>query len=155
MASYKKVNNPKELMLEISRELFKNIEEIVLIEARDVRDILFLYTKNWYESHEPIMYERTYEFINSLTVSEIINAGNYRYVGIWFDPSKMSLSNNNGWNQHEDRVFLSEIIDEGWYAGDRYIAGSNALQETIKYLEGSGFLSGLKEEFAKINYNIK
>lgn len=154
MASWKKVKSIQELMLDITKTLENDSKMISIALAEDIRNILYLYTQSWYESHEPREYERTYQFINSLTVRSYKKEQVGAYVEVGFDPEKMFIAQNNGFMQHIDRINLSNIINDGWEVYGKEIQGSDALNKTISYLESNGFFKSIKEELKKHGYKL-
>lgn len=151
----KKVNSISEFMANAINDIEKATPIALSNFAKDASDILTKLTGQWYGAHMPKTYDRTYEFIDSITIEEPAYQSGGWFVGVYFDPMKMSLGNNNGWNQHEDRMYLSEIIEEGWTAGTRFIQGSGALEGTINWAELGGFVDKMVEEFSKLGFRVK
>jgi len=134
----------------IQKEIEKDINKVLIDMAEDVKNILYIYTYNFYERYEPDpeSYIRTYEFINSLMVRFISD----KEVEIGFDSTKMSVKPNQRWIQHEDRFHpLSQIINDGWeYRQD----GSEALDKAIEYMNSNLFKREVSDTFKKYGYNL-
>lgn len=146
MATWKKVNSIQDFMSKAIKDIEEVKKQVLKDMAEDIHSILYIYTQNWYNAKDPSTYDRTYEFINSLTIRFI----NEDEVEIGFDASKMTLGTNNGWQQHEDRFYpLSQIIDEGW---EFRTDGSHALEEAIKYMKSNAFITEVKNTFIKYGY---
>jgi hypothetical protein len=150
-----KVNSVAQFMLlaqkEIDTATLIAIQEVAEQASEKLREL----TGQWYSNHMPTMYERTYEFINSITIDKPVFQNEGWFIGVYFDPNKMNLGENNGWSQHEDRFNLSEIIEEGWQAGSRYIEGSEAMFGTAEWAEIGNFARIIKEEFTKLGFRVK
>lgn len=150
-----KVNSVAQFMLLAQKEIdaasLVAIQEVTEKAADKLREL----TGQWYSNHMPSTYERTYEFINSITIDKPVFQSGGWFVGVYFDPHKMSLGENNGWNQHESRFELSEIIEEGWQAGSRQIEGSEAIFGTAEWAEIGNFVHIVKEEFTKLGFRIR
>lgn len=70
--------------------------------GKDVEKLVYDYImENWY-IYTPNEYLRTYQFINSLRVSKVIETNGRYYVSIYFDTSAIRASsvNDSRWNQH-------------------------------------------------------
>lgn len=149
MATWKKVKSIEDYMLNIIKDIEQDQKRMLKEMSEDLQSILYIYTQNFYNRYEPRSYERTYEFINSLTI-RFIDDNN---VEIGFDPEKMSLGFNNGWQQHEDRFYpLSQIINDGWqFRPD----GSGALDEAIRYMNSPSFKREISNTFKKYGYRVK
>jgi hypothetical protein len=123
--------------------------------ANEAAEVLIRLTGQWYSTHMPTTYERTYEFINSITVDRPVFSNEGWSIGVYFDPNKMSLGQNNGWSQHESRFNLSEIIEEGWMAGSKWIEGSEALFNTAEWAEIGNFARIVKQELMRVGFRVK
>lgn len=148
MATIKNVNSIQEYIMNITNDI--NNDKALLLNsiALEIKDMLHEYTQTWYDKREPSTYDRTYEFINSLTIKEI----SIDEVEVGFDANKMSLGYNNGWSQHEDRFYpLSEIIDSGW---EQRTDGSHALENTIAYMSSNVFKNDVTKKLKKYGYTV-
>lgn len=88
-------------------QLMKHLENEVVfslgVVAEDVRKILRDYVqKATYESYDPFEYQRTYELLNCLDISDIKKVGNTYSFEIFFNSDKINMYDVDGfWNQHK------------------------------------------------------
>ena len=154
MAVIRKVRNVTEFMNLAIRDIESNAKKSLNDFIKDAKQQLYNFTNDWYNAkpENPDSYKRTYEFINSITISTLeFNNGKWE-IGLYFDPTKMSISQNGNWIQHEDRYYLSEIIENGWqYRND----GSEAIFKTADWAEIGAFSKALLSHFKKNGYRIK
>jgi hypothetical protein len=128
--------------------------------SKKAAEKLRYFTNEWYSQTSAraslSSYQRTYEFLNSITVGNLTYVNGAWEVDVYFDPAKMTLGENGGWNQHEDRYYLSEIIEYGWRAGRTEIQGSEAKFKTIEWAEEfQSFLKDMKKSFELDGFRIK
>jgi hypothetical protein len=95
-----------ELVKVIHSYLQSDLTPIMKQVAEDIKGTLYDYIQtNWYNARPATSYyDRIYEFINSLSISNIKTVGNRKEVSIYFDESKIgSYETSVGmWNQHMD-----------------------------------------------------
>ena len=160
MAEIKKVTSVQHFissaLFDIEREEKKALKHFSKLASAKLRE----FTLDWYNKTEARQsgssYERTYEFLNSITIGEISYIKGRWEVPIYYDPTKMTLGINNGWRQHEDRYYLSEIIEYGWQVGNKNIEGSEAKFQTMEWAEEfQNFLKSMKESFESDGFRIK
>lgn len=88
-------------------DLFKHIEnDIVLslgVVAEDIRKILRDYIeKEVYKAYSPFEYDRSYELLNCLDITDVKKIGNKYSFSIYFNTDKINMSDVDGfWNQHK------------------------------------------------------
>lgn len=151
MPKIKKVSSVSEFIYSAMKEIERD-EKIALEEfAKDASEKLREFTQSWYDSYQPTTYERTYEFINSITIEPTqYSAGSFN-IGVYFDPNKMSVAENGPWIQHEDRFNLAEIIENGWeYRPD----GSEAIFSTAEWADAGAFVDAMFKYFKGMGYRI-
>lgn len=152
MSSIKKVKSVTEFMNLAIRNTESDIKYALKNFMIEAKKQLYDFTNAWYKAKPEGTYQRTYEFLESITISSPEYHNGRWEMGLFFDPKKMTLGNNNGWSQHIDRFNLSEIIEHGWeYRTD----GSEAMFKTAEWAEIRGFSQELVKFLEKKGYNIK
>ncbi len=89
----------------IHAQIQKDMNSVFKTIAEEIKKMLHDYVQTyWYSAHSPKNYNRTYEFINSLTCSKVETIGNRQEVFIFFDPDKIGAYRTElgQWNQHLD-----------------------------------------------------
>jgi hypothetical protein len=85
------VKTIQDLNFVLTKDIVKPILEEI---AKDVANLLTRYVeKHWYIKRMSILqgyYDRTYEFLDSITTTEVIQKGNKLSITIYFDYNKMS-----------------------------------------------------------------
>lgn len=93
-------SNIHDLMKHVKKVTRYPMEQV----AYKVEEILKDYImREWYSRMEPLDYSRTYEFINSLTISPTKEISDGWNIEIYFDPSKihaMPADEDRSWNKH-------------------------------------------------------
>lgn len=86
----------------LKQVLNTTIQDLLRDVAHEIADKLFeIIQTDWYDSHYPNYYERTYEFLHAVTNSNVERVGSELRTDIYIDPSKITSSVGNGfWNQH-------------------------------------------------------
>ena len=137
------VTTPAQLKAHINAIIQTCLQEI----AKETEEYLKIYVETlWYGDHFPDRYQRTFQFLNSITKSEIEMKGNKMNVAIYFDTSKITPNflGNGEWNQHmgfNGQPFvdgLIETIENGNpspYSPSYARGGIGMLKETSKWLE--------------------
>jgi hypothetical protein len=93
------------LIHDIHFHINANLTPILQQVAEDIKKMLHDYVNTyWYGAHSPTNYQRTFEFINSLTVDNVQTTGDRKEVFIYFDPAKIGAYQTElgQWNQHLD-----------------------------------------------------
>ena len=124
----------------INKILQECIQEITKQAAEYLKDFV---NREWYQSNSPAMYQRTYEFLNSIVSSQVKKKSNGFEAKVYFDTSLITPNFLGGdlWNQHmsfDGSPFtngLVEVIENGnpspYYNPD----GIHMFSETAKWLE--------------------
>jgi hypothetical protein len=85
------VKTIQDLNFVLTKDIVKPILEEI---AKDVANLLSRYVeKHWYIKRMSILqgyYDRTYEFLDSITTTEVVQKGNKLSITIYFDYNKMS-----------------------------------------------------------------
>jgi hypothetical protein len=135
--------------------------------AEEVKEYLRKYVdEHWYGAHSHEYYDRTMQFINSLTVDTVQSTGDRKEVAIYFDPSKISA--NKGapgmWNQHMDVYELESAalaiagwIEEGNGPSPLYeYDGIHQIEQTeLFWREGNRLAKAIAELLAAKGYIVK
>lgn len=115
MPVFNDTNSLRDYILRYSAEVLENNV------SKKVYNIMRIYIdEKLYRTQSPENYQRTYELLNSLTISKIIKKGNNIYeVEVFFDTSKIHpYKSMIGWNKHMGTVGKSNGKDVS-----RYIPG--------------------------------
>ena len=112
--------------------LYRHLEKIVKVSvqqvALEIEKIIKDYIKkNLYDTYTPTHYVRTYDYINSLTVSKVVQEGNVFSCMLYFDSNKIipRETEKGLWNQHMTQdgrptnEFIAEWIESGG-SGSKY-----------------------------------
>ncbi len=109
---YKPKNRSNKNIRILTDNLKKRLEVLKQLVLEDFKKAVWI---NVYVKYDPKVYERTYNLINSLTVSEVKQEGNFIYFDITFDRSKLThysvVSGTNVYNGQE--IYIPSLIDEG------------------------------------------
>jgi hypothetical protein len=121
----------------LKKEIQVNLEQI----GKEIAGVLKKYVNdNWYKNSNPESYQRTYDILNSITVSKVKHMSDGYEVSIYFDETKIRMIEYEGlFNAH-----LS-IDGSGMYQGmsipQWVVYWMNYGQNSPKYsYEGAGFL---------------
>lgn len=78
--------------IELKNQLKKSIIKSVLVERTRIYNVIQKAVKDYYNDYSPQFYERTYQFLNSLVVTDIIDKGNRISARIYFDYASLDYS---------------------------------------------------------------
>jgi len=116
----------------------------------------------WYEMNVNYEYVRTYELINSISVSELKGLGkNGATATVFFDSSKLNHNRveGNPWGQHESMdgspigYILASWIDQGTSGSPYYnFDGVNYVKATMENLKE--IQSGLEHGLKALGYDV-
>lgn len=110
---------------ELQRYIESQVKEALRQTAIEVEQIIKKYIKRvWYDAYTPKAYTRTYDYLNSLTVSKVKTVAPGRYeIDIYFDTSKIKPRPSDGvgrWPSHQNvytgksfAEYLPEWIEYG------------------------------------------
>lgn len=106
------IRSYKELFKVINQNIQLSLEQVGKQVQKMVKDYIL---EELYRNHQPTEYDRTFEFLNSVSVSKVdeITKGKYT-VQIYFDLNKifpMEISDST-WNQHMDIWGNSQVFEE-------------------------------------------
>ncbi len=102
-----------------TQDLQKHIQQITLTKIKSylmniVANVLKDYVNELvYEANDPSDYERTYELLNSITISDFKKVGNTYKIKVFFDNDKINtyITNDGEWNKHAD-IYGNSVADE-------------------------------------------
>lgn len=166
MAILKKAKNPTHLFSMIKKDLIIDTKLVLLEVSLDIKFQIRKKLEVWYSSYTPTSYDRTYDFLNSLTVGEPKKiSGQDRYeVKIFYDTDRWTVGYAGKspfpydmWTSHSSGAILIDYIEEtGWK-----ISGSNksrkpshSMKETVNEYEAGKFIISLREDFKKLGYRV-
>lgn len=93
---------------ELEKILHKQIIEILNKIGTEIKGVLRdELNKSWYQSHEPSSYERSFQLLESISLSPLTVTGNEYSVQIYYDTSKiipMDGTMNKPWTRHKSIV---------------------------------------------------
>ena len=111
--------------------------------ADDIYVMISNKTEDWYNAYQPVKYERTEQFYDSLTISDMkISMDNFE-ISIFFDPAK--LVTNTALGQHVEPEKVPYYIEYGWANNGRGGEGAFIIESTIQELK-SGLLVKIFEK---------
>jgi hypothetical protein len=141
-------------------KLMKYLENDIIyslgIVAEDIKKIIRDYVeKEVYQKYEPYEYNRTYELLNSLDISEIKKTGNIYSFSVFFNPEKINMYNTDDkWSQHKS-VFgyeswhgmqLNELIP--WFI-------ENGTENSLWDRDGIYSIEYVRERLEKTDEHLK
>lgn len=166
MATLKKAKNPAHLFSMITKDLIVDSKLVLLEVSLDMKFQIRNRLLEWYNSYTPTSYDRTYDFLNSLTVGEPKKVrGQDRYeVSIFYDTDKWTVKYAGKspfpydmWTAHSSGSVLIELIEEtGWKISEssKYRKASHSMENTVDEYEAGKFLMSLREDFKKLGYRV-
>jgi hypothetical protein len=131
-------NNLNDLSNYLRQQTLKYVKEDV---AEVIKDILYRYVDELlYDDFTPASYHRTYDLINSLSISEMNKVGkNEHEIVIFFDDNKIRpmIDDTSKWNQHMSSDGTN--LDESSYVAEymNYGHGGLYIQQPILFLEAA------------------
>lgn len=143
------------LLKQIESKIDKEIKRALEKSSVEVEKRLRKYIqKEWYDSYKPEYYERTYQFINSITRTKVVNNRGRMSIAVYFDNDKIraSRSNKGLWNQHMsiNGIDVSDAI-VSWI---EYGNNPNNKPAAIYSYEGIGMIQHmvdwLEKEYTKL-----
>jgi hypothetical protein len=148
------VSSLSELNKIIELAIIQNIQKI----GEEIKGVLRHFVQeNWYNrSYEPQQYERTFQLIDSLTVSPVKINGNEYSVQIYYDTDKilpMDGTSDKPWTRHKSivtqtpsGVYLPLWIEEGQDSSIFSFEGVHPVQDTIDWVEEDKYLLNRMKE---------
>lgn len=111
--------------------------------ANVVEETIRKYLYNNFYAYQPKVYQRTFEFFNSLTKSRVVKNGDEYEVQVYFDTDKIHANPQTG--QHYDGEDISEYIP--WMAEDGVI-------QPFQSNHRGGFVQDAFTELESLNIHI-
>jgi len=109
------IKNTNDLKKLLEFQVGKHIKFALGEVAKKVEQVVKDYVmENWYNAYTPTQYTRTYEFINSLTISKVEELGNGQYsVVLFFDTNKIYPSAPDGIGRWSRHASITEVEWDG------------------------------------------
>ncbi|MEK4008333.1 hypothetical protein [Paenibacillus sp. FSL H3-0333] len=108
------INSPSGQKLVFSQS---NIKKTLREAALLLEKILKEEVQAYYDSYEPVIYERTYGMRDSLRVSPISMVGNEMQISIYFDRTQSTHPSIFG----GEPGYAAELINDGWAWGNQSV----------------------------------
>ncbi|MNW59256.1 hypothetical protein D3C74_371640 [compost metagenome] len=109
--------------------------------ARLMEKLLYKELQAYYDSYDPVVYERTFGLLNSLRVSPIVQRGNELVISVYFDRDSAThpsiFGGANG--------YTAILINDGWEWDN------NIGIHRLSYFSGAHFIEKAIAEFNKVN----
>lgn len=103
------------------------------------------YDENGSETNKPKIYERTFQFFNSLVKSEIKHKGNEYWCEVYIDPEQLDYYAHDG-------LEVLQMINSGYHA---YIGMNNGVYNAPRNIYSQiNFWDDSIDEFKRANYII-
>lgn len=152
-------NNIKHLNNYILRHNKHVIYEVAKAIENDMKEFI---VKELYQKYTPKEYARTYDYINSLTLSRVKEIDGGHEIEIYFDPDKIRANyvTDRRWNQHMsvDGFDFSEDLP---YAIEYGVTGSlydrdgiGVVEETIEILKSGRLHELVKKKYKSFGFDI-
>lgn len=119
-----------------NQQVKRNLEEA----ANLLKSLLQQKLQDYYDSYEPLVYERTYALLNSLRVDAVQQKGALLSIKVYFDDSATHPSLFGG-----EAGFTPTLINEGW----SWSNGMNIYH--LSHYEGFHFVERALEAFDEQN----
>jgi hypothetical protein len=165
----KRFKSMKSLFKFLENDIEKGLREVAIVISGKLQDFL---QKNWYNAHTPQSYERTYQLINSVSISDVEDNGNAFEVKVFFDSNKMnpipapsadmfpSYTNvTNGdtyWNGVSLSILVPYFVEQGQSSSIHSYKGVGSVEKTIKWARSGKFLSkAVKESLQKSGISVE
>lgn len=131
----------------------KNIKSVIPQLAQQIEETIKQYILERQYSWTPSDYSRTYQYINSLTISKIQESSDGIAVELYFDTSKitpMPHDDDRTWNKHMDMYgnpvneFIPLWLEEGT-PGNPYYShpGNHAVRDSYEEFKNGKAVQGL------------
>lgn len=88
----KSIKNSKELKHYMEQLMIKALEETSV----KIKGIIDEFIQDWYDDYTPKIYQRTNQFLNSCTTSQVVQSGNSFKVIIFIDYNSMNHNLSDG-----------------------------------------------------------
>lgn len=131
--------------------LHKQIIEILNKVGNEVKGVLKNeLKKRWYNNFEPQQYERTFQLLNSISLSPLKVTSNIYEVKVYYDTSKivpMDGTAENPWSRHQSIVtgapsneMLPEWIENGQHSSIFSFIGVHPVEGTYEWLKDDNYI---------------
>jgi hypothetical protein len=152
-------NNLDSFLNYLQKSLKPSLAELSL----QIEEIIKKYIMDRQYGWNPKYYFRTYDYINSLTISKIVESGNGYEVELFFDTNKIIPRTVKGnWNQHEDfwgnptSEFIPLWLEEG-SPNNPYFQhpGNHAVRDALNEFKNGKAIRELQMFLKKRGFNCK
>jgi hypothetical protein len=154
-------NNVKDLLRFIETQLPINLEKI----CNEIKGVLKNELLNhWYNTYMPSSYHRTYQLIESITVSKAIKVGNVWQANIYFDEDKIEPIESNfglfpshmnitdGASEYGGKTYgelLPMWIEEGQHSSIWSSTGIHMVERTVDWAREDNYVKNRMMELLR------
>jgi len=123
---------------DLERVLSQAITDYLNQIANEIQEVIQEFVQQYYDEYQPKRYERTMQFLQSCTRTEVEQSGNTLSCKIYIDTDSMNYAGTGAQPPSGEEV--ADWANQGMHGGSGVVGGSHFWDNSITEIENRGYM---------------